>query len=65
MTHFPPGDEFLGLVAARFRMLSDAARLAILDRLMHQGELNVGRIVDVTGPGLANAAGQCEHAGNA
>ncbi|HJQ79556.1 MAG TPA: metalloregulator ArsR/SmtB family transcription factor [Lacipirellulaceae bacterium] len=51
-----PSDEFLGLVAAKFRMLSDRTRLAILDCLMHQGELNVGQIVDATGRGLANVS---------
>lgn len=37
-------------------MLSDPTRLAILDCLMHQGELNVGQIVDITGRGFANVS---------
>ena len=56
VAQFAPSDEFLGLVAAKFRMLSDPTRLAILDCLMHQGELNVSQIVDVTGRGLANVS---------
>jgi len=56
VAHFAPSYEFLGLVATKFRMLSDSTRLAILDCLMHQGELNVGQIVDVTGRGLANVS---------
>jgi ArsR family transcriptional regulator len=56
VTGFTPSDEFLGLVAAKFRMLSDPTRLAILDCLMHRGELNVGQIVDATGREFANVS---------
>jgi DNA-binding transcriptional ArsR family regulator len=56
VAHFAPSEEFLGLVATKFRMLSDPTRLAILNCLMHQGELNVGQIVEVTRGGLANVS---------
>jgi ArsR family transcriptional regulator len=56
VARFTPSDDFLTLVAAKFRMLSDPTRLAILDCLMHQGELNVGQIVDETGRGFANVS---------
>lgn len=52
----PIPDEVLELIAARFRMLGDATRLAILRTLMMQGELNVGRIAEETGRGQANVS---------
>lgn len=48
-------DAFLDLMAEKFRMLSDATRLAILRALM-QGERNVSQVVDETGRGQANVS---------
>jgi DNA-binding transcriptional ArsR family regulator len=49
----PIPDEFLDLMAEKFRMLSDATRLAILRALMG-GERNVTQVVDETGRNQAN-----------
>ncbi|QDV32799.1 ArsR/SmtB family transcription factor [Tautonia plasticadhaerens] len=48
-------DEFLGLMAEKFRMLSDPTRLAILRALM-AGERNVTRVVEETGRNQANVS---------
>jgi len=48
-------DEFLDLMAEKFRMLSDATRLAILRALM-VGERNVTQVVEETGRGQANVS---------
>ena len=48
-------DEFLDLMAEKFRMLADATRLAILRTLM-RGECNVTRVVEETGRNQANAS---------
>lgn len=48
-------DEFLELMAEKFRMLSDSTRLAILRSLM-QGERNVGQVVEETGRNQANVS---------
>jgi ArsR family transcriptional regulator len=48
-------DEFLDLMAEKFRMLSDATRLAILRALM-QGERNVTQVVEETGRNQANVS---------
>ena len=53
MTAIP--DEFLELMAEKFRMLSDSTRLAILRALM-QGERNVGQVVEETGRNQANVS---------
>lgn len=42
-----------GLVAARFKALSEPARLDILAALMH-GERTVGELIEATGLGQAN-----------
>jgi len=49
----PIPDEFLDLMAEKFRMLSDSTRLAILRALM-AGERNVTQVVDETGRNQAN-----------
>ena len=46
MAH-PIPDEFLDLMAGKFRMFADPSRLAILRALM-QGEQNVGQVVAET-----------------
>ena len=48
-------DEFLDLMAEKFRMLADATRLAILRSLM-SGERNVTQVVDETGRNQANVS---------
>ena len=48
-------DEFLDLMAEKFRMLADSTRLAILRALM-QGERNVRQVVDETGRRQANVS---------
>ena len=52
----PIPDEFLILMAAKFRMLGDPTRLAILRALMTGGELNVGQVVEATGCNVANVS---------
>jgi DNA-binding transcriptional ArsR family regulator len=48
-------DEFLDLMAEKFRMLSDSTRLAILRALM-SGEQNVTQVVEATGRNQANVS---------
>ncbi|RUL86283.1 ArsR/SmtB family transcription factor [Tautonia sociabilis] len=48
-------DEFLDLMAEKFRMLADPTRLAILRALMG-GERNVSRVVEETGRNQANVS---------
>jgi hypothetical protein len=36
-------DEIMGLMAAKFQMLADPTRLAVLRTLLQKGEHNVGR----------------------
>lgn len=48
-------DEFLDLMAEKFRMLADPTRLAILRTLM-QGERNVTQVVERTGRNQANVS---------
>lgn len=48
-------DEFLDLMAEKFRMLSDSTRLAILRALM-AGERNVTQVVAETSQGQANVS---------
>ncbi len=48
-------DEFLDLMAEKFRMLGDTTRLAILRSLM-AGERNVTQVVAETGRGQANVS---------
>lgn len=52
--HIP--DEVLVFMAGKFRMLSDATRLAILRTLMEKGEQNVGQVVEATGGTQANVS---------
>lgn len=47
-------EDVLNLMAGKFRMLSDPARLVILNTLVVGGESSVGQIVDRTGRNLAN-----------
>ncbi len=48
-------DEFLDLIAEKFRMLADSTRLAILRTLM-AGERNVTQVVEETGRNQANVS---------
>ncbi len=48
-------DEFLDLMAEKFRMLADPTRLAILRTLMG-GERNVSQVIDETGRNQANVS---------
>ncbi len=48
-------DEFLDLMADKFRMLADSTRLAIL-RVLMQGERNVTQVVAETGRSQANVS---------
>lgn len=48
-------DEFLDLMADKFRMLADPTRLAIL-RVLMQGEHNVTQVVAETGRSQANVS---------
>jgi DNA-binding transcriptional ArsR family regulator len=48
-------DEFLDLMAEKFRMLSDPTRLAIL-RVLMSGERNVSQVVEETGRNQANVS---------
>ncbi|MBZ0137610.1 MAG: metalloregulator ArsR/SmtB family transcription factor [Planctomycetes bacterium] len=47
--------EALGLVAARFKLLGEPARLALLNALMQQ-EMNVNELVEATGLSQANVS---------
>lgn len=51
----PIPDEFLDLMAAKFRLLGDSTRLAILRALM-SGEKSVGGVVAESGRGQANVS---------
>jgi len=51
----PIPDEFLDLMAEKFRMLADPTRLAILRALM-EGERSVGQVVEATGRNQANVS---------
>src|SRR5271166_3187457 len=48
-------DNLLDLIAAKFQMLADATRLAILRALM-EGEKSVGQVVAETARGQANVS---------
>jgi ArsR family transcriptional regulator len=48
-------DEFLDLMAEKFRMLADPTRLAILRALM-AGERSVSQVIDETGRNQANVS---------
>ena len=52
----PQSDEFIALMAEKFRMLSDSTRLAILHPLMPGVELNVSQIVASTNGNVANVS---------
>lgn len=51
----PIPDEFLDLMAEKFRSLADPTRLAILRALM-QGERNVTQLIEQTGRSQANVS---------
>jgi len=57
MQAIPPTipDEFLDLMAEKFRMLADPTRLAIL-RVLMPGERNVSQVVEETGRNQANVS---------
>lgn len=48
-------DEALGLIATRFRMLSDQTRLRLL-HLLSMGEMTVTQLVEASGSGQANVS---------
>jgi ArsR family transcriptional regulator len=48
-------DEFLDMMAEKFRMLADPTRLSILRALM-AGERNVSQVIDETGRNQANVS---------
>ena len=52
----PIPEEFLALMADKFRMLGDSTRLAILHSLMDGVELNVSEIVVATSRNVANVS---------
>lgn len=49
-------EELLILMAAKFRMLGEPTRLAILHCLLDDGEQSVGEIVEKSGRSLANVS---------
>jgi DNA-binding transcriptional ArsR family regulator len=49
-------EQFLEMMAERFRLLGDATRMAIVRCLLKEGEQNVGRVVEATGRGQANVS---------
>lgn len=51
----PIPDEWLDLMAVKFRLLGDSTRLAILRSLM-DGEKSVGQVVALSGRGQANVS---------
>jgi DNA-binding transcriptional ArsR family regulator len=53
----PLSPEALALVAARFKLLGEPARLALLNALMAR-EMNVNELVQATGLGQANVSKQ-------
>ena len=52
----PIPEEFLVLMAEKFRMLGDSTRLAILHSLMDGAELNVSQVVTATNRNVANVS---------
>ena len=52
----PIPEEFLTLMAVKFRMLGDSTRLAILHSLMGSVEMNVSQIVTATNRNVANVS---------
>jgi len=52
----PIPEDFLALMADKFRMLGDSTRLAILHSLMVGVELNVTQIVSATNRNVANVS---------
>jgi len=52
----PIPEEFLALMAEKFRMLGDSTRLAILHALITGVELNVSQIVAATDRNVANVS---------
>lgn len=56
-TFSPLGPRALALVAARFKLLGEPARLALLNALM-QHEMSVSELVQATGMGQANVSKQ-------
>lgn len=55
MAHRTLTPELLTIIAARFKVLAEPARLAILNAL-REGELTVSELVDGTGMGQANVS---------
>lgn len=49
-------DETLVRIAAKFRILADVSRLAILYCLWNGGEMSVGQMVEATGRSQANVS---------
>jgi len=55
MSRLPLTPELLTIIAGRFKVLAEPARLAILNAL-REGELTVTELVDETGLGQANVS---------
>jgi ArsR family transcriptional regulator len=51
-----PDEEKLALMAAKFRILADASRLAIIHCLLTRSEMSVGQVVAATGRSQANVS---------
>src|ERR1700722_10340739 len=51
-----PDEEKLALMAAKFRILADASRLAIIHCLLTHSEMSVGQVVEATGRSQANVS---------
>jgi ArsR family transcriptional regulator len=49
-------DSAFARVAARFRILAEASRLAMLSCLIENGELSVGQLVEATGRNQTNVS---------
>jgi DNA-binding transcriptional ArsR family regulator len=56
MRRRPLTDEVIPLLADRFRVLAEPARLCLLRRLMSRGELTVTELVEGTGLQQANVS---------
>ena len=55
MSELPPTTELLALIAGRFKVLAEPARLNILNAL-RDGEMTVAEVMQATGLGQANVS---------
>lgn len=58
-SHRPLSDEALGMIAARFKILSETLRLRLVQELQ-QGERSVGDLVQATGKTQTNVSRQLQ-----